>query len=89
MRGGPNVQGSEATERVAIVAVPTMVWRVHGMSVGHMPEPHWRYGRGMVVGVIPGYVPAAVPGAPAQRPAATSARPAGHGRRGQPEADRA
>lgn len=89
MRGGPNVQGSEATERAAIVAVPTMVRGVYGMSVGHMPEPHWRYGHGTVAGVIPGRVSAAVPGAPAQRPAATSARPAGHGRRGQPEADRA
>ena len=40
------------TAWAAIVAVPTMVCGVYGMNFDHMPELHWRYGYGMVVGVI-------------------------------------
>ncbi|WP_298567065.1 magnesium and cobalt transport protein CorA [Streptomyces luteogriseus] len=40
------------TAWAAIVAVPTMVCGVYGMNFDHMPELHWRYGYGMVIGVI-------------------------------------
>ncbi|MFE1443910.1 magnesium/cobalt transporter CorA [Streptomyces sp. NPDC058739] len=40
------------TAWAAIVAVPTMVCGVYGMNFDHMPELHWRYGYGMVLGVI-------------------------------------
>ncbi|MFF7736823.1 MULTISPECIES: CorA family divalent cation transporter [unclassified Streptomyces] len=40
------------TAWAAIVAVPTMVCGVYGMNFEHMPELHWRYGYGMVIGVI-------------------------------------
>ncbi|WP_037668633.1 magnesium and cobalt transport protein CorA [Streptomyces griseus] len=40
------------TAWAAIVAVPTMVCGVYGMNFKHMPELHWRYGYGMVIGVI-------------------------------------
>ncbi|MEU0215298.1 magnesium and cobalt transport protein CorA [Streptomyces sp. NPDC006265] len=40
------------TAWAAIVAVPTMVCGVYGMNFDHMPELHWRYGYGLVIGVI-------------------------------------
>ncbi|MEU0894069.1 magnesium and cobalt transport protein CorA [Streptomyces massasporeus] len=40
------------TAWAAIVAVPTMVCGVYGMNFDHMPELHWRYGYGMVIGAI-------------------------------------
>ncbi|MFF6876414.1 magnesium and cobalt transport protein CorA [Streptomyces sp. NPDC012474] len=40
------------TAWAAIVAVPTMVCGVYGMNFDHMPELHWRYGYGMVIGLI-------------------------------------
>ncbi|MFD0413626.1 magnesium and cobalt transport protein CorA [Streptomyces sp. NPDC127108] len=40
------------TAWAAIVAVPTMVCGVYGMNFDHMPELHWKYGYGLVVGVI-------------------------------------
>ncbi|SMQ15549.1 magnesium transporter [Streptomyces sp. Ag82_O1-12] len=40
------------TAWAAIVAVPTMVCGVYGMNFDHMPELHWQYGYGMVIGVI-------------------------------------
>ncbi|CAL9595334.1 magnesium and cobalt transport protein CorA [Streptomyces sp. Tu 3180] len=40
------------TAWAAIVAVPTMVCGMYGMNFDHMPELHWRYGYGMVIGVI-------------------------------------
>ncbi|GAA2428598.1 magnesium and cobalt transport protein CorA [Streptomyces glaucus] len=40
------------TAWAAIVAVPTMVCGMYGMNFDHMPELHWRYGYGMVMGVI-------------------------------------
>jgi magnesium transporter len=40
------------TAWAAIIAVPTMVCGVYGMNFEHMPELHWRYGYGMVLGVI-------------------------------------
>ncbi|MFD5569306.1 magnesium and cobalt transport protein CorA [Streptomyces cadmiisoli] len=40
------------TAWAAIVAVPTMVCGVYGMNFEHMPELQWRYGYGMVIGVI-------------------------------------
>ncbi|MFH9179319.1 magnesium and cobalt transport protein CorA [Streptomyces albogriseolus] len=40
------------TAWAAIVAVPTMVCGMYGMNFDHMPELHWRYGYGMVVGAI-------------------------------------
>ncbi|MEU1849085.1 magnesium and cobalt transport protein CorA [Streptomyces sp. NPDC019990] len=40
------------TAWAAIIAVPTMVCGVYGMNFDHMPELHWRYGYGMVLGVI-------------------------------------
>ncbi|MFI9616171.1 magnesium and cobalt transport protein CorA [Streptomyces sp. NPDC052023] len=40
------------TAWAAIVAVPTMVCGVYGMNFDHMPELHWKYGYGMVIGVI-------------------------------------
>ncbi|MFJ5732106.1 magnesium and cobalt transport protein CorA [Streptomyces paradoxus] len=40
------------TAWAAIIAVPTMVCGVYGMNFDHMPELHWRYGYGMVIGVI-------------------------------------
>lgn len=36
----------------AMAAVPTMVAGVYGMNFDHMPELHWRYGYGLVIGVI-------------------------------------
>ncbi|MEU6099694.1 magnesium and cobalt transport protein CorA [Streptomyces flaveolus] len=40
------------TAWAAIVAVPTMVCGVYGMNFDHMPELGWRYGYGLVLGVI-------------------------------------
>ena len=40
------------TAWAAIVAVPTMVCGVYGMNFDLMPELHWRYGYGVVIGVI-------------------------------------
>ncbi|MFV0136633.1 magnesium and cobalt transport protein CorA [Streptomyces sp. HMX87] len=40
------------TAWAAIVAVPTMVCGVYGMNFDHMPELGWRYGYGLVIGVI-------------------------------------
>jgi magnesium transporter len=40
------------TAWAAIIAVPTMVCGVYGMNFDHMPELHWRYGYGLVIGVI-------------------------------------
>jgi magnesium transporter len=40
------------TAWAAIIAVPTMVCGMYGMNFDHMPELHWRYGYGMVMGVI-------------------------------------
>ena len=40
------------TACAAIIAVPTMVCGVYGMNFDHMPELHWRYGYGMVLGLI-------------------------------------
>ncbi|MGC5035738.1 MULTISPECIES: magnesium and cobalt transport protein CorA [unclassified Streptomyces] len=40
------------TAWAAIIAVPTMVCGMYGMNFDHMPELHWRYGYGMVIGVI-------------------------------------
>ncbi|MFF8033854.1 MULTISPECIES: magnesium and cobalt transport protein CorA [unclassified Streptomyces] len=40
------------TAWAAIVAVPTMVCGMYGMNFDHMPELHWRYGYGMVIGAI-------------------------------------
>ncbi|MYR46678.1 magnesium and cobalt transport protein CorA [Streptomyces sp. SID5910] len=40
------------TAWAAIVAVPTMVCGVYGMNFEHMPELGWRYGYGLVLGVI-------------------------------------
>lgn len=40
------------TAWAAIVAVPTMICGVYGMNFDHMPELRWRYGYGMVIGVI-------------------------------------
>ncbi|CAL9320817.1 magnesium and cobalt transport protein CorA [Streptomyces olindensis] len=40
------------TAWAAIIAVPTMVCGVYGMNFDHMPELHWKYGYGMVIGVI-------------------------------------
>ena len=37
---------------VAIAAVGTLIAGVYGMNFDHMPELHWRYGYGMVIGVI-------------------------------------
>ncbi|MDT0610760.1 magnesium and cobalt transport protein CorA [Streptomyces lancefieldiae] len=40
------------TAWAAIVAVPTMVCGMYGMNFDHMPELRWRYGYGLVIGVI-------------------------------------
>ncbi|GGT12429.1 magnesium and cobalt transport protein CorA [Streptomyces chromofuscus] len=40
------------TAWAAIIAVPTMVCGMYGMNFDHMPELHWKYGYGMVIGVI-------------------------------------
>ncbi|MFE4670289.1 magnesium and cobalt transport protein CorA [Streptomyces sp. NPDC056716] len=40
------------TAWAAIIAVPTMVCGMYGMNFDNMPELHWRYGYGMVMGVI-------------------------------------
>ncbi|MER5211597.1 magnesium/cobalt transporter CorA [Streptomyces sp. NPDC002838] len=40
------------TACAAIIAVPTMVCGVYGMNFEHMPELHWQYGYGMVIGLI-------------------------------------
>lgn len=40
------------TAWAAVIAVPTMVCGVYGMNFEHMPELHWRYGYGLVLGVI-------------------------------------
>lgn len=40
------------TAWAAIVAVPTMICGVYGMNFDHMPELSWKYGYGLVMGVI-------------------------------------
>jgi magnesium transporter len=40
------------TAWAAVIAVPTMVCGVYGMNFDHMPELHWKYGYGLVVGLI-------------------------------------
>jgi magnesium transporter len=40
------------TAWAAVIAVPTMVCGVYGMNFDHMPELHWRFGYGLVIGVI-------------------------------------
>jgi magnesium transporter len=40
------------TAWAAVIAVPTMVCGVYGMNFEHMPELHWRYGYGLIIGVI-------------------------------------
>ena len=40
------------TAWAAVIAVPTMVCGVYGMNFDHMPELHWRFGYGLVMGVI-------------------------------------
>ncbi|GAA3306666.1 magnesium and cobalt transport protein CorA [Streptomyces cinereospinus] len=47
-----NADMRKITAWAAIVAVPTMVCGVYGMNFDHMPELHWKYGYGMVIGVI-------------------------------------
>ncbi|MCT7355233.1 magnesium and cobalt transport protein CorA [Streptomyces sp. 15-116A] len=47
-----NADMRKITAWAAIVAVPTMVCGVYGMNFDHMPELRWRYGYGMVIGVI-------------------------------------
>ncbi|GAA3238669.1 magnesium and cobalt transport protein CorA [Streptomyces thermocoprophilus] len=39
------------TAWAAVIAVPTMVCGVYGMNFDHMPELHWRFGYGLVIGV--------------------------------------
>jgi magnesium transporter len=40
------------TAWAAVIAVPTMVCGVYGMNFDNMPELHWRFGYGLVIGVI-------------------------------------
>ncbi|MEU8889729.1 magnesium and cobalt transport protein CorA [Streptomyces sp. NPDC048442] len=40
------------TSWAAIVAVPTMICGVYGMNFDYMPETHWKYGYGIVLGGI-------------------------------------
>jgi magnesium transporter len=40
------------TAWAAVIAVPTMVCGLYGMNFDHMPELHWRFGYGLVIGVI-------------------------------------
>jgi magnesium transporter len=40
------------TAWAAVIAVPTMVCGVYGMNFDTMPELHWRFGYGLVIGVI-------------------------------------
>ncbi|WP_345623243.1 magnesium and cobalt transport protein CorA [Streptomyces ziwulingensis] len=47
-----NADMRKITAWAAIVAVPTMVCGVYGMNFRHMPELGWRYGYGLVMGVI-------------------------------------
>ncbi|WP_320772763.1 magnesium and cobalt transport protein CorA [Streptomyces sp. CRN 30] len=47
-----NADMRKITAWAAIVAVPTMVCGVYGMNFDHMPELRWRYGYGLVLGVI-------------------------------------
>ncbi|MGW1544390.1 magnesium and cobalt transport protein CorA [Streptomyces sp. NPDC002309] len=47
-----NADMRKITAWAAIVAVPTMVCGAYGMNFDHMPELHWKYGYGMVIGVI-------------------------------------
>jgi len=36
----------------AIAAVPTAIAGIYGMNFDHMPELHWRFGYGLVVGLM-------------------------------------
>ncbi|MBT2411802.1 magnesium and cobalt transport protein CorA [Streptomyces sp. ISL-12] len=47
-----NADMRKITAWAAIVAVPTMVCGMYGMNFDHMPELRWRYGYGLVLGVI-------------------------------------
>lgn len=51
-----SLQESELTKRLAavaaLVAVPTMIAGIYGMNFDHMPELRWRFGYGLVVGVM-------------------------------------
>ncbi|MDH6625473.1 magnesium transporter [Streptomyces sp. LBL] len=40
------------TAWAAVIAVPTMVCGVYGMNFDYMPELHWRFGYGLIIGVI-------------------------------------
>jgi len=40
------------TAWAAVIAVPTMVCGVYGMNFDYMPELHWKFGYGLVIGVI-------------------------------------
>lgn len=40
------------TAWAAVIAVPTMVCGMYGMNFDHMPELHWKYGYGLVMGLI-------------------------------------
>ena len=37
---------------VAIAAVPTMIAGIYGMNFNNMPELMWKYGYGLVLGVM-------------------------------------
>jgi magnesium transporter len=58
-----NLQESENMKRLAayaaLIAVPTLIVGVYGMNFDHMPELRWRYGYGLVLGMmaaIDGYI---------------------------------
>jgi len=50
------LQENETMKRLAayaaLVAVPTMIVGIYGMNFEHMPELKWRYGYGLVLGVM-------------------------------------
>ncbi|MDL5200921.1 magnesium and cobalt transport protein CorA [Streptomyces sp. ALI-76-A] len=47
-----NADMRKITAWAALIAVPTMVCGLYGMNFDYMPELHWRFGYGMVLGVI-------------------------------------
>lgn len=47
-----NDDARRITAWAAIIAVPTMVTGMYGMNFDHMPEPRWRFGYPLAIGVI-------------------------------------
>ena len=50
------LQENETMKRLAayaaLIAVPTLIAGIYGMNFAHMPELDWRYGYGLIMGIM-------------------------------------